>query len=258
MFEVNRDFDKYLLHLAGVTDIHLTYWHHKSIDMKVRLTSGVHDVLWEDEVIASLWDDLMWHGSLLQKNLNAPAHALIRLNSEASMRLSYAPSSYSRRLVVRLHLPGVSRVCPEAPDMDRAGLSILYGKTGSGKTTTAYHWLDHVSSSRVVISVEDPPECLSAIWTQFDRDIANDEGIHHLVLRQNPDVLFWGELRSQSAWSMIQSWVTTGHHVLTTMHSDSVDQCYDRLYFLGASEDFLKKYLSRLEPCKRHDFSCET
>lgn len=253
MFAVKSllELERCIAQIKDVNDIHFTKWHQHVMEVRIRRQGILSEPCWDHGFAEKLWEDLFWHGALLQRDLNKPQHAMIRLDSlNLALRLSYAPTALGQRLVVRIHAAILSsQTTSPSPRLDHTGLSILYGLTGSGKTTHAYQWLDMASQYLIVISIEDPPECLSRHWTQFDRNITEDDGLHHLVLRQNPDVLFWGELRDKGAWKMIENWVTTGHHVVTTLHARSQEQCYDRLSCLGADPDFLARYMNHMQHC---------
>ena len=235
--------------LTDVTDIHLTKYVSGDMAVKMRKQGAISAPEWSHAEVQALWQWCMWNGGLLQRDLRQPQHAMIRWTFPAcAMRLSYAPTTLGARLVVRLqHAYGRIPHYEGSIDVGVPGLTIIYGITGTGKTTCAYQWLDKLSDRYIIVSIEDPPECLSNLWAQFDRAIFQDEvSIHHLVLRQNPDVLFWGELRDNVAWKCIENWVTTGMHIVTTLHAYHERQCLDRLKILGADPLFLKRYIKKL------------
>ena len=240
--------------LQEVTDIHLTRWH-DVLDVRVRQSGAMRAAVWSEYASHGLWQWCMWHGALIQASLQVPRHTMIRVGLPArALRISYVPMLMGERLVVRLHhnYAHIPRPC-FAHYHHAPGLTLIFGVTGSGKTTYAYQLLDHVSTQYAVVAIEDPPECMSTLWPQFDKAIfQSDLDIHHAVLRQNPDVLFWGEMRDKQAWRCVENWITTGLHIVTTIHAHNLQQCMDRLKILGAHKDFLARYLLHVHSCDNY------
>jgi twitching motility protein PilT len=132
-----------------------------------------------------------------------------------------------------LGLPGVVQRLAE----ERRGLVLVTGPTGSGKTTTIASMLDHVNTTRAVniVTIEDPIEVLHsdkrAIVSQ--REIGADtEGFAQAmrrVLRQDPDVIFVGEMRDpETVWAALAA-AETGHLVLSTLHTADTIETVNRI-----------------------------
>lgn len=112
----------------------------------------------------------------------------------------------------------------------RSGLVLVCGPTGSGKSTTVaacLQWINH-HQARHVITIEDPIEYLipsaSSLFSQREvhRDTGDFETALRQALRQNPDVIFFGEIRdSPSALAALRA-SETGHLVLSTLHGSGV------------------------------------
>ncbi|HUB67141.1 MAG TPA: PilT/PilU family type 4a pilus ATPase [Candidatus Methylacidiphilales bacterium] len=126
-----------------------------------------------------------------------------------------------------------------------AGLLLVTGPTGSGKSTTlaaCLGWLNG-NTRRHVITIEDPIEYLfqpsGCLFTQ--REVGTDtetfaEGLRR-SLRQAPDVILLGEIRdSASAITALQA-AETGHLVLATLHSSNVLDSMERLSRLFAAQE---------------------
>ena len=126
-----------------------------------------------------------------------------------------------------------------------AGIIIVSGPTGSGKSTTvaaALEWINQ-SHHRHVVTIEDPVEYIfeskSSLFTQ--REVGIDttsfaEGLRR-SLRQDPDIIFLGEIRDAlSAATAIQA-AETGHLVFATLHSSTCAEAVDRLQLLFPSEE---------------------
>ena len=108
-----------------------------------------------------------------------------------------------------------------------AGLIIIAGPTGSGKTTTLYTALKSVDAkSRNVVTIEDPVEYELEYASQISIDPGHDltfASVLSSVLRQDPDVILVGEIRDPETAKMAMQAAMTGHMVLTTVHArDSV------------------------------------
>jgi twitching motility protein PilT len=117
------------------------------------------------------------------------------------------------------------------------GLVLLTGPTGQGKSTTLRGLIQEINETQAVriITIEDPIEyvfddCLS----QFEqREVGIDtesfaDGIRN-AMRQDPNVIFVGEIRdAESIFAAMQA-AETGHLVLTTLHADSVAQAIGRI-----------------------------
>lgn len=119
------------------------------------------------------------------------------------------------------------------------GLIIVAGPTGSGKTMTLYAALKYLNQAqRNIISLEDPIEIhLSGI-----NQIALNEKIGfdfvaalRALLRQDPDVLMIGEIRDQKTAEVAMQAAATGHLVLTTIHANGIESCYQRLQNFGVT-----------------------
>jgi len=127
----------------------------------------------------------------------------------------------------------------------KSGVILVSGPTGSGKSTTvasALDWLNE-TTARHIVTIEDPVEFVftakQAIFTQ--REVGIDtptfaEGLRR-SLRQNPDVVFLGEIRdAESALTAIQA-AETGHLVFATLHASTCADVISRIELLFAAED---------------------
>jgi twitching motility protein PilT len=117
------------------------------------------------------------------------------------------------------------------------GLVLVTGPTGQGKSTTLRALIQQINETLAmrIITIEDPIEyvfedCLS----QFEqREVGIDtesfaEGIRN-AMRQDPNVIFIGEIRDRESIFAAMQAAETGHLVLTTLHADSVAQAIGRI-----------------------------
>lgn len=117
------------------------------------------------------------------------------------------------------------------------GLLLLTGPTGQGKSTTVRALLQEINetSAMRVITIEDPIEYVfTNHMCQFEqREVGIDtasfsDGVRN-AMRQDPDVIFIGEMRDrETVWAAMQA-AETGHLVLSTLHADSVAQAIGRI-----------------------------
>ncbi len=117
------------------------------------------------------------------------------------------------------------------------GLIIISGVAGSGKTTTAAAIIEYINQNlaKRIVTIEDPIEYVFTDNKSFitQREVGIDtpsfeRGLRD-ALRQDPDIIFLGELRdSQSAWIAINA-AETGHMVITTIHSDTTTKTIYRI-----------------------------
>ncbi len=125
------------------------------------------------------------------------------------------------------------------------GLLIVTGASGQGKSTTVRGLLQRLNETRAlrIITIEDPIEYLfEEDQCQFEqREVGVDtdsfaDGIRNAV-RQDPEVIFLGEMRDADSTVAAMQAAETGHLVLTTLHADSVPRAIDRIReFYPASE----------------------
>lgn len=117
------------------------------------------------------------------------------------------------------------------------GLIIFSGPTGSGKTTSIASFLDEVNQqdSKHIISIEDPIEIVHRPNKSL---ISQREVGYHCkgylqglksALREDPDIIFIGEMRDPETVQTALTAAETGHLVLTTLHSANCIEAVDRL-----------------------------
>jgi twitching motility protein PilU len=121
--------------------------------------------------------------------------------------------------------------------MNKRGLVIVVGGTGSGKSTTLAAMIGHrnENSKGHIISIEDPVEYVhphkGCVITQ--REVGVDTESWHAALkntlRQAPDVILIGEIRDKQTMEYGIQFAETGHLCLATLHANSANQALDRI-----------------------------
>ena len=140
-----------------------------------------------------------------------------------------------------LHLPPIlEKICET-----RQGLILVVGPTGCGKTTTIASMIDHINYTRSchIITIEDPIEYLfkdaKSIVSQREigLDVKDYNDALTYLMRQDPDVVFIGEMRDAKTVSAGMRASETGHLVFGTMHSANASQCVHRLLDLFPQDE---------------------
>ena len=121
--------------------------------------------------------------------------------------------------------------------MNKRGLVIVVGGTGSGKSTTLAAMIGHrnENSKGHIVSIEDPVEYVhphkGCVITQ--REVGVDTETWHAALkntlRQAPDVIMIGEIRDRETMEYGIQFSETGHLCLATLHANSANQALDRI-----------------------------
>jgi twitching motility protein PilT len=132
-----------------------------------------------------------------------------------------------------LHLPSIlEKICET-----QQGLVLVVGPTGCGKTTTIASMIDYINRTRSchIITIEDPIEYLfkdeKGIVSQREigLDTKDYEDALTYLMRQDPDVVFVGEMRDSRTVTAGMRASETGHLVFGTMHSANASQAVHRL-----------------------------
>jgi len=121
--------------------------------------------------------------------------------------------------------------------MSKRGIIILVGATGTGKSTTLAAMVGHrnCNSTGHIISIEDPIEFVhkhrKSLVTQREVGIDTDSFDVALknTLRQAPDVILIGEIRTRESMEHAITFAETGHLCLTTLHANNANQAMDRI-----------------------------
>ena len=132
-----------------------------------------------------------------------------------------------------LNLPPVIKKLAAEP----RGLILLTGTVGSGKSTTIASMIQYMNSQFPyhIVTIEDPIEFLHSDnkSSVSQRELGIDTDAYNValkyVLRQDPDVIFVGEMRDYDTVSAAISASETGHLVLSTLHTIDAIQTIDRL-----------------------------
>ena len=125
------------------------------------------------------------------------------------------------------------------------GLILVTGSTGMGKSSTIVTMLNQINQTknRHIITIEDPIEFLikdrKSLITQ--RELGTDYLNYGMALkaslRQDPDIIFFGELRDQQSTETALNAANTGHLVFSTLHTNNVSETITRVLGFFSKEN---------------------
>ena len=173
-------------------------------------------------------------------------------NQTVDIRLSTLPGTYGESLVMRLLLkdpmlasleklgiPAAGLTSLQSALSQGAGLVLVTGPTGSGKTTTLYAALGALDAGTTkILTAEDPVEFRLQGITQVNVNERIGLGFSQVLraaMRQDPDAILIGELRDADTVETCMRAAVTGHLVLSTMHTNDAASAAARLIDMGAA-----------------------
>ncbi len=246
------------------SDIHLEP-QHDGIRVRLRIDGLLREVLrlpqWTQ---ASLVSRIKVLGSMNVAERRRPqdGKASVRLGRRnLDLRIATMPSQYGENMVIRLLDPLILTKdfgdLGWRPDLLRTwyrlltaprGTMLVVGPTGSGKSTTLYASIQRLNTEGTsIVTIEDPIEYTLPGITQVQ--VNEKAGVTfaksiRALLRQDPNVVVIGEIRDEETAQAALQAATTGHLVLTTLHTDNAVAAITRLLDLGVPRYLLGTALS--------------
>ena len=180
---------------------------------------------------------------------------MVALGREVDFRVATQPTVHGENVVLRIldkskslveidklgfseHNLTLLKKCLKRPE----GIIVVTGPTGSGKTTTLYSVLSFINSIDVnIMTLEDPVEYQLPLIRQTnvrEGTIDFQSGIKSLM-RQDPDIIFIGEVRDEETAIMAVRAALTGHQVFTTLHTNDALGTIPRLGDIGVPPHLL-------------------
>lgn len=171
------------------------------------------------------------------------------------LRVSTLPTQYGEKVVVRLLDQTRAQMTMSQMDLTAENLRVLQsllsrpqgmilvtGPTGSGKSSTLYTSLNWVKSATSnIITIEDPIEYrldgVNQVQINTKAGVTFAAGLRS-ILRQDPNIIFVGEIRDQETADIALQAAQTGHLLLSTLHTNDAPATVSRLFDLGV-EPFL-------------------
>jgi type II secretory ATPase GspE/PulE/Tfp pilus assembly ATPase PilB-like protein len=246
---------------ARASDLHIEPLRDKTV-VRFRIDGVLHDEVFFPKKIH---DQIVTRLKVLARlrtdeHLSAQDGRLhVTINDEQlTVRVSIVPNVMGEKVVMRLLAKHSRQFSLTDLGMNNAdlkqvrsgfarpfGMILSTGPTGSGKTTTMYAILKILNTrTRNIATIEDPVEYeldgINQIQANAKTNLTFSEGLRSL-LRQDPDVLFVGEIRDEETADIAVNAAMTGHLVLSTMHTNDAVTTLPRLVdmkiepFLAAS-----------------------
>lgn len=194
--------------------------------------------------------------NIAERYVPQDGHITLRFEGrKVDIRVSTVPTLYGESVVMRildksslpLDLEHLGMRESLRNEMDRMiskphGMVLVTGPTGSGKTTTLYAALSKLYDPRKkIITIEDPVEYelhgINQIPVNPKRGLTFATGLRH-ILRQDPDIIFVGEVRDSETAEIAVRSALTGHLIFSTLHTNDAISAIGRLCDMGV-EPFL-------------------
>jgi len=165
---------------------------------------------------------------------------------EVELRVSTMPTAFGEKAVLRIFDPDIllktiDELGLSPHDLPKfnefiarpTGIILVTGPTGSGKTTTLYSVLKHLSKPEVnIVTIEDPIEMVFEDFNQVQVkpliDVTFASSLR-TVLRQDPDIIMVGEIRDKETADHAVQAALTGHLVISTLHTNDASSSITRL-----------------------------
>ena len=242
-------------HAAQVraSDVHIEP-QEKRLVVRYRIDGALHVQAEADLKIASplvVRLKLMAGLDIAEKRLPQDGRIAVRSGlHKLDVRMSTLPTLYGESVVLRILMQQQGLVALTDTGMDPQvfasfehaigsphGIVLVTGPTGSGKTTTLYGALQMLNQPDVkILTCEDPVEYRMAgiVQVQTNDKIGLDFArVLRSFLRQDPDVIFIGEIRDHETAQIASRAAMTGHLVLSTLHTNDAVSTPGRLIDMG-------------------------
>jgi type IV pilus assembly protein PilB len=224
------------------------------IDGRLRLIRSFHRDYWQAIVVRiKIMSDM---NITETRNPQDGRINLKVMGREVSFRVATQPTIHGENIVLRvldkqkalLPMDKLGFSPPNVKRLQKAlkrpeGIIIVTGPTGSGKSTTLYSILSFINKMDVnIMTLEDPVEYSLPIIRQSN--IRENSGMDWVsgiksLLRQDPDIIFVGEVRDEDTATMAVRAAMTGHQVYTSLHTNDALGAIPRLLDIGVSNRML-------------------
>jgi MSHA biogenesis protein MshE len=239
---------------VGASDIHIEPGEGR-LRVRQRIDGVLHEQILEGSRVAGALVTrlkLMSGLDISEKRLPQDGRFSIKVEqTQIDVRLATMPTQHGEAVVLRLLNQAMGLQPLESLGMPEnmqqrfrkliqrsAGMVLVTGPTGSGKTTTLYSALNVLNRPDTkIITVEDPVEYRLDRITQVqtkDKIGLDFARVLRSALRHDPDIIFVGEMRDRETVDIGLRAAITGHLVFSTLHTMSAVATIDRLLDMGA------------------------
>ncbi len=225
------------------SDLYLTF----NCPPSIRLTDRIlplGKLLVDDEMLRAILKEILTEDQLDEFETTLEFNTSINWHDRARFRINVFQQQQHagivlRRINTQIHTLEMLSLPPIYGDliMQKRGLLLVVGPTGSGKTTSLAAMLGHRNHNGTghIITIEDPIEFVhehdGCIITQ--RDVGIDTYSFGIALknalRQRPDVVLIGEIRDRETMEHAINFSETGHLCVATLHSNNANQAIERI-----------------------------
>ncbi|GAW94128.1 type II secretion system ATPase GspE [Calderihabitans maritimus] len=241
-----------------VSDIHIEPHQHK-VRVRFRIDGMLRDAMnlpRQSHAAVASRIKIMADMDIAEKRIPQDGRIQIRVDDRPiDLRVSTIPTVFGEKIVIRIldrstmllnlnQLGFLPQIRERFEKIIRRpyGMLLITGPTGSGKTTTLYATLNELhSSERNIITIEDPVEYIlegiNQISVNPKAGLTFANGLR-AILRQDPDIIMVGEIRDRETAEIAVRAATTGHLVLSTLHTNDAAGAVTRLIDMGV-EPFL-------------------
>lgn len=236
---------KYLTQMneRNASDLYLTVGRVPTIRVDDELFSLADDPL-DSEDVEAIINSILTTKQRRDFELNWDLNTSLDMGQYGRFRINVLKQRQNPGLVIRRiisKIPAISelRLAPvlERLAMEKRGLILLTGMTGSGKSTTLASMINHRNqrASGHILTIEDPIEFyhehIKSVVTQ--REVGVDTVSYEVALknalRQRPDVILIGEIRDRAVMEQALTIAETGHLCLATLHTSNAYQAIERI-----------------------------
>lgn len=247
---------------VGASDIHLQQDEHPIVRIDGKITKIDMPILTEDDILQA-------YKTTLPKNFQEKVNSVYDLDfayeirGVSRFRINLSRQLGKNALVIRTIPYNIKKISelmlPESIEQFATlnnGLVLITGPTGSGKSTTIASLIDYININypKHIVTIEDPVEFIFTNKKSLvsQRQVLIDtpsfpDGIKY-ALRQDPDVIFIGEIRDRETVSAALKAAETGHLVLATVHTNDAIQTVNRIVNLFDTTDrnFVRSQLATI------------
>jgi general secretion pathway protein E/type IV pilus assembly protein PilB len=220
--------------LIQIRSFHKNYW--QAISVRIKIMSGMN-----------IAESRLPQDGRIAYNV---------LGRDIDFRVATQPTIHGENIVLRIldkksSLVNLNNLGMSEPNVNLLkkslkrpeGIIIITGPTGSGKTTTLYSILNFINTiEKNIMTLEDPVEYMLPLIRQSNiregAGLGFTEGIKSLM-RQDPDIIFIGEVRDEETANMAIRAGMTGHQVFTTLHTNDALGAIPRLLDIGVQRNAL-------------------
>jgi twitching motility protein PilT len=196
-------------------------------------------VVTKPDVLAALEDLKEYDTSYVAEGIGRFRVNVYRQRGSLAVVMRYIPAEIPPMVSLGLPLP-VARELAEK----RNGMVLVVGAAGNGKSTSIASMIGHLNASLAlhVVTVEDPIEFIhvdrlsSISQREVGTDTASFAAALRAALRQDPDVIFVGEIRDEETMEIALRAAETGHLVMATLHTTDAVRTVGRMLALMHGE----------------------